>query len=205
MWYDDMYSHYVWERSSHICYLWALGYPRSSSYNKPCALAVLKKNSSVRIPSIFPKAQPIVLKPETLTDYRSFSVFVKTACRALDPGQNVIYFTDVDNQQQFLYDIPCLFAAAHEKTEIDAYVFKHVLSALKLPTTSKKISSAIQHQSQQLIRPLLSCQRNFFQMFMLCLARSATIQCYNKNKLLNIFIFCIFQLLNRFIWIGSYE
>ena len=75
------------------------------------------------------------------------------------------------------------------------------MSALKLPTTSKKISSAIQHQSQQLIRPLLSCQRNFFQMFMLCLARSATIQCYNKNKLLNIFIFCIFQLLNRFIWI----
>lgn len=83
-----------------------------------CARAVLKKQSAVRIPMSIPKPQPIMVSPDVLDDYHTFSVFIKTSARSLDVSQNVIYFTDVDDEQRFIYDIKCVWEAIKEKSEI---------------------------------------------------------------------------------------
>ncbi len=82
------------------------------------ARAVLKKLSAVRIPTSLGKSEPVVVQPQSLIDYKTFSTFIKATCKLLDVNQNVIYFSDIDDEHKFLYGIGCFYAALHGKTEI---------------------------------------------------------------------------------------
>lgn len=82
------------------------------------ARAVLKKESAIRIPSVLPKPEPIVVPPESLDDYKTFSIFIKTSSKVLELKQNAIFFADVMDEHKFLYDISCVWAALSGQTEI---------------------------------------------------------------------------------------
>lgn len=82
------------------------------------ARAVLKKQSAIRIPSSLSKIQNIVVKQDVMRTYSEFSLFIKTASKFLDVSQNVIFFSDVDDQHKFIHNINCLWAAAMHNEEI---------------------------------------------------------------------------------------
>ena len=83
------------------------------------AQAVLKKNTAIRIPGVLSNAEPIIIKPEALIDYHTFSNYVKSTAKSLDIRQNVIFFGDFEEEHRFLFDISCVWAIMFNRTEVN--------------------------------------------------------------------------------------
>lgn len=81
-----------------------------------CARCVLKKQSAVRIPCSFQRTQPIITTPDKFQDYVEFSTFIKNNARLLDGCQNVIYFADFNDEQQFIHSAQALWAVLDDKS-----------------------------------------------------------------------------------------
>lgn len=113
--------------------------------------AVLKKNSAVRIPSVLSKPESIIVKPEALIDYHTFSTYIKTAAKCLDIKQNVIFFSDFEDEHKFLFDISCIWAIMHEKTEVNMVAISLNADLTSRLVTWKIISPDV---TEDLIPPL---------------------------------------------------
>ena len=96
---------------------------------------VLKKQSAVRIPCSFQSAQPIITTLDKFQDYVEFSTFIKNNARLLNGCQNVIYFADFNDEQQFNHSAQALWAVLAEKSEVD------ILAVTLNTDLAKKISN----------------------------------------------------------------
>lgn len=107
--------------------------------------AVLKKNSSVRIKSLLPKPESIVIRPESMSDYHTLSVFIKSSIKSLGINQNVIYFSDVDEEHKYMFDIECFYAAMRGKKEISMVAVTLHSDLVKRMLTWERMSQAVQN------------------------------------------------------------
>lgn len=105
--------------------------------------AVLKNKAIVRIKSILPKPESIVIQPEALVDYHTFSVNVKSITKSLDVDQNVLYFSDLFDEHRFLFDIQCVWAAMFQKNEISMVAVTLHADLVKRSISWKKLSPAV--------------------------------------------------------------
>lgn len=108
-----------------------------------CARCVLKKQSAIRIPNTLSRTQPILTMPNRLASYVEFSTFIKSNTRMLEDTQNVIYFSDFNDEQQFIFSIQCLWAVMAKKSDVSILAVTLNADLAKRLVSWEKVSESV--------------------------------------------------------------
>lgn len=83
--------------------------------------------------------------PNTLASYVEFSTFIKSNTRMLEDTQNVFYFSDFNDELQFIFSIQCLWAVMAGKSDVSILAVTLNTDLAKRHFHGMKVSKSVIH------------------------------------------------------------